>query len=278
MKELKIGNFDDADTKSDYSTHQEEANTLRIDKLSNRVTIISIIIPCIIGAILIFGYRDMQETVIDANNEKQSKVLEVTQQFGEKTNALDVELAKMRSLLEKTIPEINKKITKIEAGLAEFSAKKAEKKKTEQDINWIKTKIDQVVKSEKDYKTFTTASNNRFTTDIAKLAKLLKKESDKMEEYENMVATTLKNLSILEKKYDEFKKNSLTRKIVNAKLDKMDKAFNKKLSQLEQRVSKSKNYRPLSNKTKITPEANDTVEPKGKEIKSKAIVEESIKE
>ena len=38
---------------------QQEANTLKIEKLSQRVTIISVIIPCIIIAILAFVYLDI---------------------------------------------------------------------------------------------------------------------------------------------------------------------------------------------------------------------------
>ena len=48
------------------SIYHEEINTLKIEKLSNRVTIISIIIPCLISAILIFAYLDMKERVVDA--------------------------------------------------------------------------------------------------------------------------------------------------------------------------------------------------------------------
>ncbi|MCP3898534.1 MAG: hypothetical protein GY707_02240, partial [Desulfobacteraceae bacterium] len=55
MEELKIDGFDAENDQSGIVAHREETNTLRLDKLYNRVTIILIIIPIIIAAILIFG-------------------------------------------------------------------------------------------------------------------------------------------------------------------------------------------------------------------------------
>lgn len=283
MKELRIGGFDHEDNKSVVSEHNEEINTLRIDKLSNRITIISIIIPCIIGAILIFGYFDMQETVIDVNNEKQTKIIEITKQFEKRTNALDVQLAKIQSMLETTLPGINKKITKLEGSRAKLSSQKADKKKTGKDIAKVnsvasknKTALGKIEKEIKNSKALIKDTKTKLETNIADIDKKFKAESLAISEYENSVATTLKNLSILEKRYNEFKKNALTNQTLDNKLDKMNQTINTKLDKLEQKIitSSKKSAQPNPVQKKVTPKKKAPETPP----KDEPIVEEVLKE
>ncbi|MCK5542777.1 MAG: hypothetical protein KAI40_08780 [Desulfobacterales bacterium] len=282
MKDLKIDGFDNVDNQSAISAHHEEKNTLRLDKLNNRVTIILIIIPIIIAAILIFGYLDMQETVVGVNKEKQSKILEITKQFGEKTNAFDVELAKMDSMLEKTLPSIEKKIKKLEARLAKLSSQKADKKKVSKDITELssaddkyKALLTQIEQTGKDNQALINESKTKLETDISNINEKLDTEFTKMDEYENLVATTMKNLSILEKKYDEFKKNALTNKTLVTKLDRMNQTFNSKIDKLEQKIvtaSKKAKANPIPANT--TPQKEDSTDL----TKDGSIVEEVLKE
>lgn len=286
MKELNIGGFDH-DEEQAASPYLEEMNTLKIDKLSNRVTIISIIIPCIICAILVFGYFDMQETVLDVNIEKQTKVMEVTKQFGEKTNALNVELAKLQSMLEKKLPEIEKKITKLEASIAKASSTKADKSSVKKDIAKInsnnskyKTRIDKIAKTSRANQTLINSSKTKLEKDISSIDNKLNTKLNQIDEYENSVAITMKNLSILKKRYDEFKKDSLTKKALEAELDNLNQAFNKKLERLEQKISTSlKNNKPKPVEKQEIPEKEPSKEPATKTgSNDKLIVEESIEE
>ena len=85
LKDFNPDNQDmDGDVEITDSIYQQEINSLKIDKLSNRVTIISIIIPCLIGAILIFGYLDMKERVVDVDITKNSQFEKISQQLEEK--------------------------------------------------------------------------------------------------------------------------------------------------------------------------------------------------
>ena len=248
MKDLNIGGFYNGDGKPSVSPHHEEINTLKIDKLSNRVTIISVIIPCIIGAIIIFGYLSMKETVIDVNKEKQNRMLEITKQFEEKANALDVKLAKFQAMLDKTLPEIDKKIKKLDANIAKLASTKADKKAIGKDIARLKSNnaknkklIDTIDKTNQNNKLLIKDSIVKFETDLAGIDTKLNADATKIEEYETLVATTSKNLSILEKKYDEFKKDSINKSTFDAQLDKMNQIFTKKLDNLEYKLSKKIN-------------------------------------
>ncbi|THB80801.1 MAG: hypothetical protein D3926_05345 [Desulfobacteraceae bacterium] len=144
------------DYKSDFQSHEpdaddmgdrtaafrDEINTLKIDKLSNRVTIISIIIPCLVGAILFFAYMDMKEKVTDVDLSKQSQVERISDQFDAKLNALDVKIAKNRFDYDKEIPELKKKATQIEGMLTKATASMADKKETLTAIKSLEKKIE----------------------------------------------------------------------------------------------------------------------------------------
>ncbi len=283
MKELNIGGFDQNDELNSVSPHQEEINTLKIDKLSNRVTIISVIIPCIIGAIIIFGYLGMQETVIDVNTEKQNKIIEITDQFAQKTNALDVKLAKLESILDKTLPQIEEKIKKIDASIAKLSSKKADKSKTSKDIAKLNTAnskytalINKIEKTSKATNVLATDAKTKFEADFLKLDGKFNSAITKINEYENLVATTSKNLSILEKKYDEFKKTSLTKSTFDTKLNKMDQVFTSKLDNLEQKLSKKIKSTPVQKAA--SPQKQTPPKTTGNKVDDKSIEEEAIEE
>jgi len=78
------------------SSYLQELNTLKIDKLSNRVSIISIMLPVLIGVVMFFIYLDIKEQVVDADISKTSQVETLTRRAEEKLNALDVRIAKNR--------------------------------------------------------------------------------------------------------------------------------------------------------------------------------------
>ena len=129
LKDFKPDNQDfDSDDEITDSTYHQEINSLKIDKLSNRVTIISIIIPCLIGAILIFAYLDMKERVVGAYLTKKNQFEKISQQLEEKLNALDVKIAKNRFNFDNKLPELEKKNISLEGQIAKLSTLKADNK------------------------------------------------------------------------------------------------------------------------------------------------------
>lgn len=130
MSDMHIGDFDEEDDIS-KSVYQDEVNTLKIDKLNNRVTIISIILPCLIGAVIFFAYLDMKERMVSMDTSKANEVKQLSQQLDEKFNALDVKIAKINYNLDKKLPEIDNQVTSIEGRLAKLDSVKAGKENME---------------------------------------------------------------------------------------------------------------------------------------------------
>lgn len=106
------------------SSYLQELNTLKIDKLSNRVSIISIMLPVLIGVVMFFIYLDIKEQVVDADISKTNQVETLTRRAEEKLNALDVRIAKNRFDLDEKLPVLEKKLQSLESQSAKLIASK----------------------------------------------------------------------------------------------------------------------------------------------------------
>ncbi len=103
--------FEGDDQESD-EFYQEEMKDLRIEKLSQRVTILSILMPCLIAVALYFGYRDLtrrvhQETE-SGNTEVQqlaSQMEALSKQFNEKLITFSTTLSAQDRDFDKTVTD-----------------------------------------------------------------------------------------------------------------------------------------------------------------------------
>jgi len=225
-------NFDSDDEITD-STYHQEINSLKIDKLSNRVTIISIIIPCLIGAILIFAYLDMKERVVGADLTKQNQFEKISQQLEEKLNALDVKIAKNRFNFDNKLPELEKKNISLEGQIAKLSTLKADNKNIKSLFSKIENRIDNNTNQNKtaglaiqkiNKQTLAAIKNNKIelkkaTQEIKEDTKLFKKEFDarllELSNYEQQIGELRKNISLLDKKYKKIDQDHGTQTNLN---------------------------------------------------------------
>ena len=220
LKDFNPDNQDfDSDDEITESTYHQDINSLKIDKLSNRITIISIIIPCIIGAILIFAYLDMKERVAGADLTKKNQFEKISQQLEEKLNALDVRTAKNRFNFDNKLPELEKRYISFEGQIAKLSTLKADNKsikslfsKIEDRIsnNTNQNKITGLAIKKSNNQTLAAIKNNNIelnkaAREIKEDTKLFKKEFDarllELSNYEQQVGEFRKNISLLDKKY-----------------------------------------------------------------------------
>ncbi len=198
----------DSDDEITGSIYHQEINSLKIDKLSNRITIISIIIPCLIGAILIFAYLDMKERVVGADLTKKTQFETISQQLEEKLNALDVKIAKNRFNFDNKLPELEKKNISLEGQIAKLSTLKADNKNIKSLFSKIENRIDNNTNQNKT--AGLAIKNNKIELDkttqkIKANTKLFKKEFDarlvELSNYEQQIGELRKNISLLDKKY-----------------------------------------------------------------------------
>jgi len=203
--------------------HHQEVNTLKIEKLSNRVTIISVILPCIIIAVLAFAYLDMKERVVDVNETKGSQVAHLAAQLDEKLNALDVRIAEVKFTLDETLPEMENNAFALENQVAKLSGAKADKKAVQAMAN----KLDKRIKTNAGQDKTTLATMERINQDLLAAIKenntqfksksneimqemqLFREEFDarlmELSVYEQQLAQLSKSLSLLDKQVKTLK-------------------------------------------------------------------------
>ena len=71
-------NVDDQEPDEFY---QEEMKDLRVEKLSQRITVISILLPCLIAVALYFGYRDLTGRVHQGRDNRNQEVQQLSIQM-----------------------------------------------------------------------------------------------------------------------------------------------------------------------------------------------------
>lgn len=243
------------DTEIESTGYHSEITTLKIDKLSNRVTIISVILPCIIGAILIFAYLDMKERVVDVDQTKNTQVERISKQVEEKINALEIKIAKNRFDLDKGLPDISGKQLALEGMLAKFDTSKADDKT----IKALIKKLDKQVASnskrekalEKQLSQFkarldkTIASNaaqmGKNLTGFKEEIKLFKEEFDarllELSDYELQIGELRKNYSLMDKKVRSFEQDTVSKNLLESKTGELNTFVSNKISKLETQLT-----------------------------------------
>lgn len=252
----------DEDGPIPVSDYHREINTLKIEKLSNRVTIISVIIPVLIIAILAFAYLDMKERVLDVDEAKKTQMDLVSRQLEEKVNALDIRIAKNRFDFEQQIPELVKKGQSLENQVAKMEISKADDKTLKENLsrtthsisevtNRMKTMEDLLTQLDKRIKNNTEQNrvsletmeriNTQLLDAIGENNVNFKKAVDRVKEeislykqefdarllelsaYDREIALLRKDLSLMNKKFKEVEASFLSIQELTLRLDSLEK-------------------------------------------------------
>ena len=120
-KESKEFNFNEiGDDEYPDSLYQEEIKDLQVEKLNQRVTIITILLPCLIGVILFIAYRDLLGRVnrseFSGSKEVQALSVELEEKFKDiatQFTTLQTSLDEKIAPIEKTITDLNDKFEKL---------------------------------------------------------------------------------------------------------------------------------------------------------------------
>jgi DNA repair exonuclease SbcCD ATPase subunit len=133
--------FNGDEPESEESIYQEEEKDRRVEKLSHRVTIISILIPCLIGVVFYITYRDITGRVSQSQDTGALEIQSLTTQLEENFNNLSTKYSELEAsliqrlaALEKVDKTINENIKKAELTLSKINSSKVDKKEQENAI------------------------------------------------------------------------------------------------------------------------------------------------
>ncbi|HUV50742.1 MAG TPA: hypothetical protein VMW78_06980 [Anaerolineae bacterium] len=94
---------------------EEEIKDRRIEKLSWRITFVSILIPCLIAVILFVAYLDIKKRVGSVHSTGEA----VSQSLESKLSLVSDKQAKLEEMLVKKLEPVEKTILSLQAGLKE---------------------------------------------------------------------------------------------------------------------------------------------------------------
>ncbi len=248
--DFKIG----IDNESPDPQFQEEMENTRIEKLSNRITFISILIPCLLGIIIFLAYLDIKERVTTVHD----------------TGTMEVQ--SLSKDLEAKLSDLTSKYNEIENHTSSLQAK----------LNEATTAIKYIRSARK-------TDNKKFNTSIANLEKKIKSSTNGLKNVSSELKTIdtnfNKKIANLSKKVDTMhttlnKINSDISKLSSIKLDKKafdsalkneQKLYDRKLNQLERNIKKKFSIKTLS---KTAPSKDITTE--STVIEPEEIIEQDI--
>jgi chromosome segregation ATPase len=200
---------------------QEEIENTRIEKLSNRITFISILIPCLIGVIIFLAYLDIKKRVTTVHDTGTKEVQNLSKD--------------------------------LETKLSELISKY---KKTENTISSLQAEIKEATTAIRYIRSARKADNKKFNTSIANLEKKTKSSTDTLKnvssELKTINANFNKKIPNFSKKVDDIyaklnKINSDIAKLSSVKIDKKaldsalkneQKLYDKKLDQIKRQIEK----------------------------------------
>ena len=107
----------------------DELRELKIEKLAQRVTLLTILIPCMVGIILVIAYLDIKDRVTRSYDTGTIGVQKLSKDLASKFSSLSLEQAKIKDIQANKIPDLEKsaaflksRITKLQESMAQISA------------------------------------------------------------------------------------------------------------------------------------------------------------
>ncbi len=132
---FKFNGDDEPEPEPEQTLYQEEARDRRIEKISHRVTIISILIPVLLGVVFYITYRDITTRVSQSQDtgamEIQNLSTQLEDQFealSKKYGELETSLAQKLAALEKVDKSMKVNLKKAQEMVSKINATKVDKK------------------------------------------------------------------------------------------------------------------------------------------------------
>ena len=230
--------------------YMEEINSIRIEKLGNRITIFFILLPCFIAIALFFAYMDINEKLAAVNTTGKNEVKTISDTLESKINSMIVDLAKLKHMLDIKLPEIkkttdslNKEIVKLASLKADKNYIKNEQKKITESVDILKKKLNTMSKSnaitfsrinkaekklEKNMKKIVVSLKK----DITVTQDSIKKNISELKKLNSSISSQKKNMLLIEQQIKIISKEKIGKKEFNKKIEILKNEYKKKINDL----------------------------------------------
>ena len=223
-KGFVLGNDKDDDTEIPV---KKDIHDLHVEKLSHRVTLITILIPILIGIIGYFIYNDIQKKVTRVHDTGTTEFKTLSEDLASKFSSLSVQLSTFEEETRKTIKSMDETISVLKKDMSSVSQKYSSTDKRVDQANaasaQISKKVDAVLK------------------DLVALQEVVGNEKkhwdDAIGDFRADITTTKKEIDTLNGKIDKISSSKLDRDTFIAELNKLNEALGNLSTNVKQKVS-----------------------------------------
>jgi DNA repair exonuclease SbcCD ATPase subunit len=120
-----------SDQKDADALYQEEVRDLRFEKLNQRITLLAILLPCLIGVMVYFGYRTLTSRVDRTQDSGAMEVRSLVKDLDSKSAELASRISALESGLTEKLTAVDKRLQAAEGQL----------KKTDEIIGKLKVTV-----------------------------------------------------------------------------------------------------------------------------------------
>ncbi len=216
-------NADDQDPEAFY---QEEIKDLRVEKLSQRITLLTILLPILIGIAIFFAYRDLTGRVNRTQDTGSMEVQrisrqleEISKEFNDKLITFSTTLSsqdkqfdttvsekldavnKSVATLNKNLKSLNENLGRTQSTVQKLAASKADKKsqnaaflKVDESVKSLEEKLKSLAKLRQELKAVS-AGIEKLESDLNQKITLITTESQQAKQDYNQLQTSVSGLS-----------------------------------------------------------------------------------
>jgi uncharacterized protein (DUF3084 family) len=275
----------DEEPEPEQAVYQDEAKDRRVEKLSHRVTIISILLPVLIGAIFYIAYRDVTSRVSQSQDVGAMEIQNLASQLEDNFAALstkygDLEAALTEKLanLEKVDKAMKANLKQAEDTVAKINATKADKKDQQQVVAKIEKALNPIRKEIKGLASL----RNDLKTLSADVAALDKDLQQRLSAISTNVDKSLKGRTRIQSEMSTVSDRKMDKDALQLELLKVKKSFQRDLDLTQSSIDKRlasmlrriKDLEKLAQAPIISPKPSGSTTLQG----SGSITEQEIKE
>lgn len=196
-----------ADEEEPEAILQDELRELKIEKLGQRVTLLTILIPCMIGIILVITYLDIKDRVTRSYDTGAIGVQKLSKDLASKFSSLSLEQAKIKDIQANKLPELEKsaaflksRLTKLQESMTQLSASTISKDELTRVTKTLTKNIADIPQSLKPEFEALALTNDRLSEDYRKLSSDIKVLSEGMAEINIRISTISKEIETIGEK------------------------------------------------------------------------------
>ncbi|MEE8397634.1 MAG: hypothetical protein V3S89_01430 [Desulfobacterales bacterium] len=248
MDDMESSGFKMSNDEEDADTeYEEQVGDLRISKLSQRVTIITVLIPCLFGALLLFAYLNMKKDVDTTFISEAEEVQKLSDVMDSRLSALSLEnktheesFTEKLDDIDKAIGSLKGKVEKNRKRANSINAAKASKKTVSSSVSKINASI---VGLQRDVATLSQeirALDGTLEGELGRITEAL----DRQEETDGGLSKELKALAVLVED---------RQKTFQRKLNRVEKTLKERLRAVQKKISRIEGTPPEIESSPRTP-------------------------